>query len=116
MPTILDISSLRFGTKLGFPLELPDSIRLLKDGEKVQPGQCVMRIPTPQHGDQRVVWDSSDYLQIADAKATFDKLVLQGLTPYRVGIDGAATSEVMDEFDPFSEEIIFVAHHLLVGG
>lgn len=112
---VLDISSLKL-SKAGFRLELPETIRLLGDGETIRPGMCVMRVPTPDHGDQRVVWDSSDFSQINDAKAVFDKLVLQGLTPYRVGTNGQATSEVMDEFDPLAEEIIFVPIGLLVGG
>lgn len=115
MPDVLDISSLK-GSKLGFKVDLPDSIRLLKDGEKLKPGQCVMRVPTPDHGDERVVWDSGDFQQIADAKTMFDQLVCQDLTPYRVGVNGKATSEVMDEFDPFAEEIIFVPIAMVVGG
>lgn len=115
MPAVLDISSLK-GSKLGFKMDIPESIRLLKDGETLSTGQCVMRIPTPDHGDERVVWDSGDFEQIRDAKEVFDKLVQQGLVPHRVGINGKATSEVMDEFDPHAEEIIFLPIHLVVGG
>ncbi len=120
MTTTLDLTSLNVrqvaGSPLSFVLELPPSLRLLGDREAPPRGCGCMRIPNPARGDDRVVWDARDFAQIADAKRTFDELVLRGLTPYRVGIDGAATSEVMDEFDPVCEEVIFVPLPLIRGG
>ena len=114
MPT-LDISSLK-GSNHGFSLNIPDTLRLLEVGEKITPGMCVMRVPTPKHGDRRVVWNSNNFAEICDAKACFDELVMQGLTPYKVGVDGKPTSEVMTEFDPHAEEIFFVPMRLVQGG
>ena len=46
--------------------------------------------------------------QIEDAKAMFDECVAKGLVPYRIGLDGKQTSEIMDEFDPDAEEVVFL--------
>jgi len=66
--------------------------------------------------DKRVVWDSRDMDQIEEAKAMFDECVAKGMVPYRVGTDGRATSEVMDEFDPEAEEVIFLPIAQVAGG
>lgn len=68
----------------------------------------VFRIMTAKDGDKRVVWDCRDLDQIADAKTMFDDCIEQGLVPYRVDFNGKVTSEVMDEFDPDAEEVIFL--------
>jgi hypothetical protein len=46
----------------------------------------------------------------------FVNLIKKGLKPFRVGVDGKATSEVMDEFDPHAEEVIFLPQALVAGG
>ena len=76
----------------------------------------VMRVMTPKDGDKRITWNNQDFAQIRQAKETFDRLVLEGLVPYRVGIGGRATSEVMPEFDPYAQEIVFLPISLVMGG
>lgn len=98
-------------------IEIPESLGLLDDPASIPPdGHGVIRVMTPQDGDKRVVWNSKSFAEIGDAKHIFDKLVLEGLVPYKVGTNGQATSEVMAEFDPHAEEIIFLPIALVVGG
>jgi hypothetical protein len=95
---------------------IPDTLRILKDGETPKKGQHIFRILTAKDGDKRVVWDSRDINQIEDAKAMFDECVAKGLVPYWVGTNGRATSEVMDEFDSECGEIIFLPISQVAGG
>jgi hypothetical protein len=97
-------------------LQVPESLDFLPDGKKPQSWQRCFRFLTPKDGDKRIVWDANDLDQINEAKRMFDDAIQQGLVPYRVGINGKATSEVMDEFDPEAEEVLFLPTNLIVGG
>ena len=46
----------------------------------------------------------------------FDACAAEGLVPYKVGVNGKASSEVMDEFDPYAEEVIFLPVAVVAGG
>ena len=96
------------GSNLKNKIDVPGSLKFLADNEKLKPHHHMFRIMTAKDGDKRVVWDSRDLAQIADAKAMFDELIEEGLVPYRVDFNGKVTSEVMDEFDPDAEEVIFL--------
>ena len=95
---------------------ISDKLKVLPDDQKVNKWERCFRFLTPKDGDKRVVWDSRDMEQIEDAKAMFDECVAKGLVPYWVGLDGKATVEVMDEFDPDAEEVIFLPIQQVVGG
>jgi hypothetical protein len=97
-------------------IAIPGSLQVLKDKEKTSKWHRCFRFLTPKDGDKRIVWDSRDMDQIEDAKAMFDECVVKGLVPYRVGMDGKATAEVMDEFDGCAEEIIFLPIAQVAGG
>lgn len=116
----IDVALLRLGTKpssLSAKIKIPDSLGLLSTPkDKAPEGFGCFRIMTPTDGDKRVVWDSRDFAQISEAKAMFDELVVQGLVPYCVGLNGRASSEVMTEFDPYAEEIIFLPVAMVAGG
>lgn len=116
----IDIAMLRVGnnpSNLSTKLKIPDSLGIMDDPAQTAPkGFGCFRIMTPKDGDKRVVWDSRDFAQISEAKAMFDELVVQGLVPYCVGVNGRASSEVMAEFDPYAEEIIFLPVAMVVGG
>src|SRR6516162_10002851 len=84
-------------------ITVPASLRVLKDTEKANKWERTFRFLTPKDGDKRIVWDSRDMDQIEEAKAMFDECIAKGLVPYRVGTDGKASAEVMDEFDPDAE-------------
>jgi hypothetical protein len=95
---------------------ISDKLKILKDKEKISKVQRCFRFLTPKDGDKRVVWDSRDMDQIQEAKTMFDECVAKGFVPYRVGRDGKKTPEVMDEFDPDAEEVIFLPIRQVVGG
>jgi len=115
----INVSLLRVGNKpsrQALTIEIPESLTILDLDSKIPEHSGVMRVMTPEDGDKRVVWDRRDFAQIRDAKETFDKLVAQGAVPYKAGTDGKATSDVMDEFDPHAEEVIFVPIAAIAGG
>jgi hypothetical protein len=97
-------------------IAVPDKLRILKDKEKAGKWERCFRFLTPKDGDKRIVWDSRDMDQIEEAKAMFDEAVAKGLVPYRVGTDGKVSAEVMDEFDPEAEEVIFMPISQVAGG
>lgn len=107
MSMTIEVNPLK-GSNLKNQVKIPDSLKLLPDGERPKENQHVFRIMTAKDGDKRVVWDCRDLNQIADAKAMFDECIEEGLVPYRVDYNGKMTSEVMDEFDADAEEVIFL--------
>jgi len=98
------------------PIQIPANLGILKEGEKPPPRHGVFRIMTIRDGDKRVTWDTDDLFQIAEAERMFMELVEQGLVPYRVGVDGRASAEVMDKFDPNAGEVIFLPVAAVAGG
>jgi len=114
-PRTIDISLL-MGSNLATKIEIPDGIQILEDGDLKPKSHHIFRILHPLKGDERLTWDSTNFADIKGAKKLFVDLVEKGLTPYRVGVNGKATSEVMDEFDPTAEEVIFLSLQLVAGG
>lgn len=76
----------------------------------------IFRIMTAKDGDKRLIWNRFSIPEIEDAKKMFLQLVQEGMVPYKVGINGRASSEVMDEFDPFAEEVLFLPIQAISGG
>lgn len=74
------------------------------------------RIMSQADGDKRVVWCRKKIAEIKAAKTMFMGLISKGMIPYKVGVDGAATSEEMTEFDPTAEEVIFMPVRAIAGG
>lgn len=99
-------------------IAVPKSFKIQRGKYKPADGSWMrcFRFLTAEDGDKRVVWDCRDIGQIEEAKIMFDECVAKGLVPYRVGTDGKATPEVMDEFDPNSEEVIFLPIGQVTGG
>jgi hypothetical protein len=108
--------TLLIGSKLTAEIEIPDGVQILENGDEKPASHHMFRILHPLKGDERLTWDSCNFADIKGAKKLFVDLVEKGLTPYRVGVNGKATSEVMDEFDPMAEEVIFLSHQLVAGG
>ena len=97
-------------------IDIPESLTVLEDGQSRENGQCQFSVLTIKDGDKRVIWDKRDMAQIQDAKKMFNELVAKGLAPYSVGVDGKASAQVISEFDPLAEEIIFLPIRLVKGG
>lgn len=104
------------GTKLKEEIELPDGIKVLEDNQEIPDDHFIFRILSQEKGDERLIWNSRSLADIQAAKRMFVELIKKGLKPFKVGINGAATSEVMDEFDPTAEEVIFLPQAFVVGG
>jgi hypothetical protein len=86
---------------------LPSTMRVLESDES-PPEDCrlMFRIIDPKDGDKRIVWDSTNFQEIVDAKEMFDSLIEGGMIPYCVDPTGQRTPEIMTEFDPFAEEVV----------
>jgi hypothetical protein len=117
----IDVSMVRAGNRSGNltdTLTIGDSLSVLDDPKAVAPPfHGTFRVMTPQDGDKRIIWDNRSSDQIREAKQTFDELIAKGLVPYKVEPStGRASVEVMEEFDPYAEEVIFLPTSLVVGG
>ena len=104
------------GSRVKEKFDVPDELQILEDGQEVPEGHSIFRILSQEKGDERLTWCSQSLQEIQAAKKMFVDLIKKGLKPFRVGIDGKATSEVMDEFDPSAEEVIFLPQALVAGG
>lgn len=109
----IDISLLS-GTKLKETLEVPKELQLAD--KRPTEFHRMFRILHPEKGDERLVWDSRVLKEIRAAKDMFVNLIKKGLKPFKVGLDGKATAEVMTEFDASAEEVIFLPSALVTGG
>jgi len=114
-PRSIEVPAVR-GTSLRETVEVPDEIQILEDGQSPAEGHFCFRILDPLKGDERLTWDSRDFRQIKAAKDMFVNLIKKGLKPFKVGVGGKASSEVMSEFDPTAEEVIFLPQALVAGG
>lgn len=118
-PRVIDASILTVGGKpsnLTESIEIPDELTILTGSNQPQKGWCSFRLLSPIYGDQRVTWDSASLKEINAARRLFIDLVKRGLKPHKVGVNGQKTAELMTEFDPTAEEVIFVPMALVVGG
>lgn len=109
--------------------DIPEPLGLLEEGEE-NADNWVMRIINQKDGDKRITWNSENFSSIRAAKKVFDELLATGFVPYVIDQDtGEATKLVMDEFDPFAEEVmmkeeakprrremIMSPEHMLAGG
>ena len=103
-------------TVLMEPYEVPEGLQKLESGEEVPEGAGgIFRIMN-HTGDDRLTWMKDSLHSIAAAKRAFVDLIKKNLVPYRVGTNGQATAEVMTEFDPSAEEVIFMPKRGIVAG
>ncbi|MHA1948255.1 MAG: hypothetical protein ACW99G_02665 [Candidatus Thorarchaeota archaeon] len=89
-------------------IPIPSGIRVLNDGEEAGENDIILRIITQPDGDKRLVWDSTDFAQIADARELFNDLIAEGMQPYIIGEKGEVTKIVMDEFDALAEQVMMI--------
>ncbi|MCK9459560.1 MAG: hypothetical protein M0R80_07970 [Proteobacteria bacterium] len=114
MSTVVDVPVIQ-GSNLKAQIEIPETLQVVQDAKPPR-GYGMFRILNSKDGDKRVVWNSDVLAEIRDAKKMFDDLVASGLVPYKVGDRGQRTPEIMKQFDPTAEEIIFAPIHLARGG
>lgn len=99
--------------------EVPEVLRVLgplSTSEEITEDMGCFRILSPKDGDKRVVWCRKVLAEIKAAKQMFMDLLHLGMIPYKVGVDGKATSEEMQKFDPTAEEVIFMPLKAIRGG
>jgi hypothetical protein len=114
MSTTIEFTALA-NTSLKEQVAVPDGLHVVED--TVPPEHDRMfRILSPEKGDERLTWNSRSLAELQAAKQMFKDLIKKGLKPFKVGLDGAATSDVMHEFDPLAEEVIFLPQALVAGG
>jgi len=101
---------------VGQPYEIPEDVPLLGEDEDIEPNCQVWRILCKRTGDKRVKWKKWVIGEINRAKERFVDFVKQGLIPFRVGTDGKMSAEVMREFDPAAEEVVFVPRRAVTKG
>jgi hypothetical protein len=102
---VLEVAPVR-GTRLAAKVHL-GGLRTLADGESTPERHATWRILTVKDGDKRVVWDTGDFAEMADAKRLFNECLAAGLVPYVCDESGRPTGEVMDTFDPSAGEVVF---------
>ena len=114
MPVATEPQTVKTFSKKRIPI--PEELHVLEDGTEIPSGHCVFRIMTQEDGDKRVTWDRGSIPEINSAKDMFMRLLREGMVPYKVGAGGRATSEVMSEFDPSAEEVVFMPIGAIAGG
>lgn len=99
---------------------VPDPILIVKDSEMTQFKDRqtfgMFRVLTRLDGDKRVVWNKFSLPEIEAARQMFADLIKKGLAAFKVDSKGKQTSEIMQEFDPQAEEILFVPVKALCPG
>ena len=104
------------GSNLQEEIEIPSDLHIVgDDGMMPATHNRVFRILS-EKGDDRVTWDSRSLADIRAAKQMFVEFVKKGLKPFKVGLDGKATANVMRVFDPLAEEVIFLPMARVMGG
>jgi hypothetical protein len=113
-PMERSVRTLEFSNSMG--VAIPDELQVLEDGQQPGDGQTLWRFLSQKDGDKRIVWNRGSIPDITAARQMFLDCVAQGMTPYRVGAGGRASADVMTEFDPSAEEVIFMPTKMIVGG
>jgi hypothetical protein len=74
-----------------------------------QNGRTPMTVMTmhvlDREGDTKIIWDSDNSDEVANARRSFDELRGKGFTAYRVD-DKGDRSAIIREFDPTAEKLI----------
>lgn len=100
--------------------DIPEELTILDDQNYDEfvgkPNFGVVRVMHPKYGDRRVVWNRMNLAEISAAKRMFTDLIQQGMVPYKVGTNGQPTADVMDEFDPTAQEVIFLPVKMVAAG
>lgn len=73
--------------------------------ETAQEERSVMQMMTERDGDLKVEWSPSNEAEVAEARASFDRMKGKGYTAYKVGARGER-GEVIREFDPSAQKIL----------
>lgn len=81
--------------------------------EALSPNQGLMAIMN-EDGDKKTVWDRTRPVEVEAARREFDYLRVNGYLAFKVEGSDGRKGEVLHEFDPKAERIIFSPR--MVGG
>jgi len=101
--------------KLTASIDIPDELDIPEGDVQASEQVGVFRVLTPKDGDKRITWDRMRMASINAARDMFNACIGEGLVPYRIGADGKK-SEIMREFDPYAQEVIFIPQPAVIGG
>lgn len=110
------VSPLAFGNKpSAIKAEIKSGLKLLEDKQDVPTGHGLFRILHQDFGDKRLIWDASDFTQIAEARQIFKDLIAEGFVPYIIDrLTGEPTSMPMSNFDAMAEEVFMEEREIIM--
>lgn len=73
--------------------------------QPLEEGQSILAI-LDHTGDTKIIWDRSKSIEVATARAAFDKAKAAGYVGYKVTGSDGLKGEVMGAFDPEAERVI----------
>jgi hypothetical protein len=89
-----------YGSATGNKIRVPDSLRLLKDGEEPDAEEFMFRVCTPEAGDERITFNPYRIQELAEAKKLFNELIKKGYYAYRIDPDsGGRGGEIVRRFE-----------------
>jgi hypothetical protein len=112
----LELPLYKGSKSLTVKVDVPDSLRELRQGETTPTGHTTYKVLTAEDGDKRFAWNPRSIPEINEAKAFFDECVAQGLVPYEVDPTGNKSPTAMSVFSPTAGEVIFSPVAALAGG
>jgi hypothetical protein len=89
-----------YGANTKNTVTIPDSLRILKDGEAPPVGNIVLKVCTPEAGDERIAFNPYRIQEVAEAKRLFNELIAKGYYAYRIDPDkGGRSGELVRRFE-----------------
>ena len=95
---------------------IPEPLRIIAKHDERKNDECLFSFLSAKDGDKRIVWNRFSIPEINAAKSLFQECIREGLVPHRVGAGGKSSADVMREFDPSAEEVIFLPIKAIAGG
>ena len=78
--------------------------------EAAPPGHVIFEVMSHK-GDTKYLWNKENPDEVSEAKEAFKRFKGRGYMAYKVSDKGDKTGEVLHEFDPTAERIIFSPPH-----
>jgi len=99
--SLLDNDVIKTITNLPYGMELPENFNPATMSQMV--------VIDRRAGDLKIIWDRTKPDEVESAKSTFDKLKKKGYAAFQVKDNEGNKGDVVREFDPTIERLIFIA-------
>lgn len=99
--SLLDNDVIKTITSLPYAMDLPENF------DPTTMGQMV--VLDRRAGDLKIIWDRTKPDEVENAKSTFDNLKKKGYAAFQVKDKDGNKGDVVREFDPNIERLIFIA-------